>query len=281
MRTALYVPGSSPRMVEKSRSLSADVVIFDLEDAVSESEKDAARRRVADELVGPGTVRRWVRVNAGDSPEHVHDLDVILPAVPDAIVLPKADAESVAALDARLDGLAGPASRTPVVALVETSRGLLEIAALCRASRRLIGLQLGAEDLTAEMQVERTADGEEIRFARHRLALAAHAHGLMAIDTPNLAIGDEEALRRDIAVARSCGMTAKSCIHPSQLDVAAAAFRPSEDDVAWAERVLAAAARAADENKGAIALDNQMIDAPVIARARRILAELDPSAAQR
>src|SRR5690606_35780819 len=112
----------------------------------------------------------------------------------------------------------------------------------------------------AELGVERTAGGEEIRFARHQLALAAHAHGLMAIDTPNLTIGDDDALRADIAVARSCGMTGKTCIHPSQLAAVAAAFRPTATEVAWAERVVGAAEQAAEAGKGAVALDGQMID---------------------
>ena len=271
MRTALYVPGSSPRMIEKSRTLAVDVVIFDLEDAVSHCEKDAARGRVAEELTREAPMTRWVRVNPVGSAEHVLDLKAILPASPDAILLPMADPESLAALDRYLDG-AGGESNIPIVALVETARGLLEVALLCQTSDRLIGLQLGAEDLTAQLGVERTQGGEEIRFARHQLALAAHAYGLMAIDTPNLRLGDDDDLRADIAIARSSGMTAKTCIHPSQLAVVAEAFRPSETEIAWAERVLAAADHAAEEGKGAVALDGQMIDAPVVARARRVLA---------
>jgi len=269
MRTALYVPGSSPRMIEKSRTLEVDVVILDLEDAVSAGEKESARARVAEELRRDASMTRWVRINPVDSAEHLDDLRAVLPASPDGILLPKADPESVAALDRFLDD-AG--AEVPVIALVETARGLLEVAALSRASSRLIGLQLGAEDLTAELGVERTAGGEEIRFARHQLALAAHAYDLMAIDTPNLTIGDDEALRADIAIARSCGMTAKTCIHPAQVPVADAAFQPDPAEIAWADRVLAAAEQAALEGKGAVALDGQMVDAPVVARARRLLA---------
>lgn len=272
MRTALYVPGSSPRMIEKSRTLEVDVIIFDLEDAVSAGEKASARARVADELRREASMMRWVRINPVDSAEHLDDLRAVLPASPDGILLPKADPESLAALDRLLDNAGAEAANVPVIALVETAKGLLEVAALCRASSRLTGLQLGAEDLTAELGVERTAGGEEIRFARHQLALAAHAHGLMAIDTPNLTIGDDDALRADIAIARSCGMTAKTCIHPAQVPVAEAAFLPDPAEIAWADRVLAAAEQAALEGKGAVALDGQMIDAPVVARARRLLA---------
>lgn len=272
MRTALYVPGSSPRMIEKSRTVEVDVVILDLEDAVSAGEKASARARVAEELRREASMSRWVRINPVDSAEHLEDLRAVLPASPDGILLPKADPESVAALDRFFNNAGAEASNVPVIALVETARGLLEVAALCRASSRLTGLQLGAEDLTAELGVERTAGGEEIRFARHQLALAAHAFGLMAIDTPNLAIGDDEALCADIAIARSCGMTAKTCIHPAQVPVAEAAFRPDPAEIAWANRVVAVALQAAREGKGAVALDGQMVDAPVVARARRLLA---------
>lgn len=272
MRTALYVPGSSPRMIEKSRTVDVDVVILDLEDAVSAGEKASARARVAEELRREASMSRWVRINPVDSAEHLDDLRAVLPTSPDGILLPKADPESVAALDRFLDNTGAEGANVPVIALVETARGLLEVAALCRASSRLTGLQLGAEDLTAELGVERTAGGEEIRFARHQLALAAHAHGLMAIDTPNLTIGDDEALRADTAIARSCGMTAKTCIHPAQVPVVEAAFRPDPDEITWARRVVAVAVRAAREGKGAVALDGQMVDAPVVARARRILA---------
>lgn len=272
MKTALYVPGSSARMVEKSRGVDADIVILDLEDAVSENEKEGARARVVAELARPAAVRRWVRINPVDSPHHLPDLDAVAPARPDAILLAKAEPSSLAALDEHLDSLGADAAGVPVVALVETSVGLFEIAALCRSSTRLIGLQLGAEDLTAELGVERTSGGEEIRHARHQLALAAHAHGLLAIDTPQLAIGRDDVLQADLATARSCGMTVKTCIHPSQLAVVASWSRPTDDELAQAERVIAAARAAAEAGRGAAALDGQMIDAPVVARARRIVA---------
>lgn len=273
MRTALYVPGSSPRMIEKSRTIAVDVVILDLEDAVSEGEKASARAAVTEELGRDARMRRWVRINPADSPEQLADLETIIPAAPDGLVLPMADPDSVTTLDERLSSLGVDAVSMPIVALVETARGLLDIGALSAASSRLIALQLGAEDLTAELGVERTAGGEEIRFARHQLALAAHAHGLMAIDTPNLTIGDDDALRADIAVARSCGMTGKTCIHPSQVEVVAAAYRPDAREISWAKRVTAASDRAAEAGRGAVALDGKMIDAPVVARARRILRE--------
>lgn len=270
MRTALFVPGSSPRMMEKSRGAGADVVVFDLEDAVSPAQKPEARERVVAELRSESGHGRWVRVNPVDSDEHRRDIRAVAEAAPDAILLPKADPASLSVLDAHLNALG---SDVPVVALVETCRGLLEIADLCRVSARLVGLQLGAEDLTAELAVARTTGGEEIRFARQQVAVAARANGLFALDTPNLGLGDPDALRLDTIAARACGMTGKTCIHPSQLAVVAEAFRSDAADLEWADAVVAAAAGGAARGEGAVALDGRMIDAPVLARARRIIAE--------
>ncbi|RCS60783.1 CoA ester lyase [Microbacterium sp. JB110] len=259
-------------MIQKARTLEADAVILDLEDAVTPDQKGAAREHVAAELSRTRGGARWVRVNPGDSDEHRADVAMIVATAPDAIVLPKAEPASLAALDARLDA---QGSSIPIVALVETCMGLLELGSLCRASPRLTGLQLGAEDLTAELAVARTRGGEEIRFARHQLAVAARAHGLMAIDTPQLDIADEVSLVADTRIARSCGMTGKACIHPSQLQIVAEAFRPGAHDIEWARDVVRAAADATERGVGAVALHGQMIDAPVLARARRILATLE------
>lgn len=259
-------------MIQKSRTLGADAVILDLEDAVAPDQKGAAREHVAAELSRTCGGARWVRVNPGDSDEHPADVAMVVATAPDAIVLPKAEPASLAALDARLDA---QGSSIPIVALVETCMGLLELGSLCRTSPRLIGLQFGAEDLTAELAVTRTRGGEEIRFARHQLAVAARAHGLMAIDTPQLDVTDEASLVADTRTARSCGMTGKACIHPSQLQIVTEAFRPGAHDIEWAQDVVRAAADATERGVGAIALHGQMIDAPVLARARRILADLE------
>jgi citrate lyase subunit beta/citryl-CoA lyase len=184
-----------------------------------------------------------------------------------------ADAASLALLDRRFtehetrQGNAAPM----IVALVETCRGLVEVGELRAASGRLIGLQFGAEDFTADLGVARTEAGEEIRLARQQIAITARAHGLMAIDTPSLEIADGGRLTADARTARSVGMTGKACIHPRQLSVVAEAFRPDDAEIEWAERVMAAEAVASADGRGAFALDGRMVDAPVVARARRIL----------
>lgn len=278
VRVALFVPGDAERMLQRSGSLDVDALIFDLEDAVDPSSKLSARDRVAATLRSPGRAQRWVRVNSADSLWFADDLATVLPAQPDAILLPKADPTSIAVLDRALATfeVENHSPAPPVVALVETARGLLHIAELCATTRRLSGIMLGAEDLTADLGIARTPGGSEISNARQQLVLAARAYGLMAMDTPFLALGDDQALASDCITARGLGFNAKACIHPAQIPVVRASFLPSADERAWAERVVAAAASHNAEARGVFALDGQMIDAPVVARARQILLTSTP-----
>ncbi|MFV0452317.1 MAG: HpcH/HpaI aldolase/citrate lyase family protein, partial [Propioniciclava sp.] len=219
IRTALYVPGSSPRMMAKADTLAVDAVILDLEDAVSPAEKGAARDGVAQHLLArEGNHQRWVRINAVGSADQVADLAAVLPARPEAIVVPKATPEALRVVAGQVrDHASSPGTPAPgLVALVETAEGLLHVGAVA-ASPGVVAVQLGAEDLTADLGIARTPTGEEILLARHQVALAARAHRLAAIDTPFLDIADTAALSHDCRAARQCGMTAKTCIHPSQL----------------------------------------------------------------
>lgn len=273
VQTALYVPGSSPKMMAKAETLAVDALIFDLEDAVSPAEKRQARQDVARQLTRPSLGQRWVRVNAVGTADQVADMAAILAARPDAIVVPKATPAALAIVaeqifdGERSSGVSGPG----VVGLVETAEGLIRVAEVASAPR-LIALQLGAEDLTVDLGVTRTAEGNEILLARQQVALAAHAYRRGAIDTPFLALRDPEGLAHDSWTARQCGMTGKSCIHPSQLPAVKASFEPSEEQVAWAQRVLLAFDGAVADGRGATSLDGRMIDAPVADRARDVLA---------
>lgn len=285
LRSLLFVPGSSAKMIEKSRSLPADAIIFDLEDAVSPSEKDAAREQVAaavrDRQGNAGGQRLWVRINAVGDATQVADVQAMVNAGPDAIMLPKADAASLAVVEAQLDELEAAGSRPiPIVALVESCRGLLDAERMCLASRRLIGLQLGAEDLTKEMGIARTTEGVEILMARSQLAIVGHAFGKHVLDTPNTAVNDLEQLRGDIDRGRQLGMTGKTCIHPKQLPVVNQEFTPDAEEVAQAERIVTAFDQAVAEGRGAFALDGKMIDAPIAERARALLHRAAAAAAR-
>jgi citrate lyase subunit beta/citryl-CoA lyase len=272
LRTALFSPGSAPRMMANALALPVDAVILDLEDAVSPEEKDGARGHVVAALALKASAQRWVRINPVGTMLQIADLERILPAHPDAIVVPKADTAGLEVLARQLEEFeAAGGTAPPLVALIESCRGLLEVAEIARHPR-VIGLMLGAEDLTAELGIARTSGGSEIQLARQQLAVAARAFNRFALDTPNLGIDDAPALRADITLARSLGLTGKACIHPSQIELVDTGFSPSNAETHWAHRVLGALEESFAEGRGACALDGKMIDAPVAARARRILA---------
>lgn len=272
IRTALFAPASSPRMMEKALGLQADAVILDLEDAVSPEKKAAARDFAVEALRAKTASQRWIRINPVGTGLQIDDLAQLLPQRPDAILVPKADAAGIEIIGRQLEEFESAGGDVPpLVALIETCRGLIEVAEVAR-HHRMAGLFLGAEDLTAELGVPRTVAGDEILLARQQLAVAARAFNLFAIDTPNLEIDDESALRKDIAVARRVGMTGKACIHPNQVAVVDQGFLPTYEEIEWAQRVVLALENSFAEGRGACALDGKMIDAPVASRAQRILA---------
>jgi citrate lyase subunit beta / citryl-CoA lyase len=272
IRTVLFSPGSAPPMMAKALNLHVDVVILDLEDAVSPEEKETAREHVVQALGMKALPQRWVRINPVGAALQITDLERILPGRPDGIVVPKADLAAIEVLGRQLDEYeAAGGNAPPIIALIETCLGLIEVAGIARHPRN-IGFMLGAEDFTAELGVPRTVEGKEILLARQQLAITARAFNSFAIDTPHLGINDVDALRQDVAVARSLGMTGKACIHPRQVELVHKGFSPTNEECQWAQRVLLELEKSFAEGRGACTLDGKMIDAPVAARARRILA---------
>ncbi len=267
VRSYLFVPASEPERVAKALASAAHAVIVDLEDAVAPEAKAAARAVVAEHLRAPrADGALLVRVNGLDTPHAAADLAALDGLALDAVVVPKAEPAALRAVDALDPG--GP----PVVALVETARGL-RAAFDVAAHPRVVAVMLGVVDLAAELGVTPGPDGRELLHARSALVLDAAAAGLPGpIDGPCLALGDEAALRAETVAAKALGFTAKACIHPRQLAVVHDAFAPTADELAWARRVVEAAEAAGAAGRGAVAVDGQMVDAPVVARARRLLA---------
>jgi citrate lyase beta subunit len=261
VRSYLFVPATDPRRVDKALASDAHAVIVDLEDAVAEDAKDDARRLVAARLREPRSRggAQLVRINGLDTPHARGDLAAIEELALDGVVVPKAEPQPVQAL---------PPSGPPVVALIETAAGLRR--AYETATRpRVTKLMLGVVDLATALGATPGPDGRELLHARSAMVVDAVAAGLGGpIDGPCTAIGDEDALRAETEHAKALGFTAKACIHPAQLATVHAVFAPSADELAWARRVVAAAAG----SRGAVAVDGQMVDAPVVARARRLLA---------
>lgn len=262
-RSLLFVPGSDERKLAKALGAGADAVIADLEDAVVPDEKVRARGLVAEALgEAGGESLRLVRVNAAGSAWFEDDLAALAEIGLDGIVLPKASPEA-----------AGEATRLgiPVVAIVETAAGLrraYDVASVPGVE----ALVLGAVDLGLELGLEPRPDGQELLVARSTIVIDSAAAGIRApIDQVWVDVRDLDGLERDCALARSLGFRGKACIHPAQVPVVNEAFVPSGDEVAWAQSVVTAYEQAAAEGRGAVAVDGEMIDLPVVERARRVL----------
>jgi len=264
-RSFLFAPGNDEHKLRKALTSGADAVIADLEDAVTVAEKPAARRLAARVLAeADGESLRLVRVNAAGSEWIAGDVDALAGAGLDGVVLPKATAAAVSAL-ADLD--------LPVVAIVESAAGLRGAFDLA-ATPGVEALVLGAVDLGLALGTEPRSDGLELLFARSSLVLDSAAAGLRGpIDQVWTTLHDDAGLERDCALARSFGFRGKACIHPEQVPVVNDAFSPSSDELARARDVVAAFEEAAAHGRGALALDGEMIDLPVVERARQLLAE--------
>lgn len=264
-RSFLFAPGSEARKLERALAAGADAVIADLEDAVLPDEKENARTLALGALAegGDGCLR-LVRVNAHGTPWFDDDLAAVTTAALDGVVLPKATPEAAE----RVTG-----TGLPVVAIVETAGGLRRAFELASTPGVAV-LVLGAVDLGLELGLEARADGLELLHARSALVVDAAAAGTRApVDRVWLDVRDLAGLERDCALARSLGLRGKACIHPDQVPVVNAAFLPSDDEIERARAVVAAFEQAATEGRGAVALDGEMIDLPVVEQARRVLAE--------
>jgi len=276
-RSYLFMPGNNPAMLAASQHLGADAVIFDLEDAVAQAEKDAARALVRHALVflHKRSAEIVVRINALDTPHWKADIHAAVMGGADGVLAPKCAARedilTVAACLEATETAYGRSEETRLLALVESSLGIENAFGIASAHPRLMGMLLGAEDLTAELGARRTPEGREIFYARSRILMACKAAGIPAIDTPFPFVSDLDGLAKDAAFAAQMGFDAKALISPQHVHMVNEAFTPAPDQVHWALRVIAVALRAKLEGKGAVALDGMMIDLPVIKRAEHIL----------
>ncbi|WP_407306757.1 HpcH/HpaI aldolase/citrate lyase family protein [Desulfosporosinus sp. SB140] len=272
-RSMLFMPGNNPGMLQDAAILGADSIILDLEDAVSLTEKDSARILVREAIknIDYSQVEVVVRVNPLDTELGAADVDVIARVNPDALLIPKAEEEQIKLVDNMLAAIEQEkgfvAGSIKLIALVETALGLENVSSIIKASQRVVGVLLGGEDLTSDLGIKRTKEGEEIFYARNRVATVCKALKVDAIDTPFTDTNDVEGLTMDTAKAKSLGLTGKAAINPRQIDVIHSVFAPTEAELKYALRVLAAQKEAAKEGKGVFSLDGKMVDAPVINRA--------------
>lgn len=279
LRSLLFVPGDRPDRMEKALGSSADALILDLEDSVAPSARVEARREVATFVEAHPVARLWVRINPLDSPESDRDLQAILAARPDGIVLPKAEGgASVAELTRRLSERGNATAQILAIA-TETAASMFQLGTY-GGHKRLVGLTWGAEDLPAAIgaATAREDDGSftsPYELARSLCLFGAAAAGTAPIETVYPAFRDLDGLAAYAGRARRDGFTGMLAIHPDQVPVINQAFTPSESEVAHARSVVAAFE--AQPQAGALSLDGRMIDRPHLVQARRILAAADLS----
>ena len=279
IRSVIFVPGNRPNMLERALEFAADVVMVDLEDSVPPAEKVNARE-VAKEWV-PKLRRQgrrvMVRVNSLDTGLTYDELAAIIGPDLSGISIGKSesmwDLRETERIVTELESAAGlEAGHIKLIPWIENARAVLSAREMAASSSRIIAVAFGAEDYTDDMGVQRTDTGEEVRFARSMVAVAARAANVGSLDSPFVQFRDAEALRQDAQVARQMGYTGKFAIHPSQIDIINQAFSPSAEEVEYARQVVAAWSHAEAEGRGSVALEGRMIDVPVVRRAQNLLA---------
>jgi citrate lyase subunit beta/citryl-CoA lyase len=281
LRSFLFAPGNHARRVEKALSLDADAVILDLEDAVAKAEKRATRDAVIAALTRPRRALLYVRVNAVDTEFCYGDLAAIVRPGLDGIILPKVEsAAGLVTADwllAQLEREQGLMSRKiDLVPIIETARGLNQIDAILAAGTRVKRVAFGAGDFTLDVNMAWSRGEAELAYARAKIVTASRAAGIEApFDTVWVDLADEEGLEASARTALGFGFQGKMCIHPNQIAVVNRVFTPSEAEIAFAERVVAAFARAEAEGSAAIQLDGKFIDYPILYRAQWVLEKIE------
>ena len=266
IRSWLFTPGTHPERFAKAAEVGADVLIIDLEDAVSPDDKPAARQAAIDYLADSADhgTRRALRVNGLDTRAGIADFEALLgsAAAPDFIVLPKTESDGHLRILDRL--LTADNKAAGLVGLIESVHGLANLETIATATPRLAGLMLGAADMAADLGAA-TAWGPLVP-ARGRMVAACALGGVTAIDSPYFDVHDADGLADEVAKAKSFGFIAKAAIHPAQIKPINETLTPADEEVEHAKRVLAA------NEKGVGVVDGQMVDEAVARKARRILA---------
>ena len=278
MRSKLFVPGSRPELFAKAMAGEADALSIDLEDAVDESRKAEARAAVREflrSLPADKSKTIIVRVN-GIATEHFEaDVEAIAGPGLDLINVPMTetgdDVRKAAAVIARIEKAKGLAKPIGILANVETAKAFRLAAEIAAADKRVAGLQLGFGDLLEPLGIDRYDPAVVLQF-QLGVRLAAGEAGVFAYDSAFANVKDTEALRREAETARRLGYLGKSAIHPSQVPIINAVFRPSDAEIAHSLRVVAAAREAGAKGVGAYTVDGKMVDAPFVVRAEATVA---------
>lgn len=280
-RSWMFVPGHRQRMIDKALGLNADAIMLDIEDGVAPNEKDAARKLIAEALGKertPDSPARFVRINAIGHARMGSDMEAVLRPGLEGLVLPKVEtAEEVLKVERILAQREAQAKIQPggvkLLIAIESPRGLLNAPSIASCSPRVVGLMFGAEDFGRELGLPTFREGEarDMLYARSALVVAAASAHVQAVDGVWVDLKDTEGLVGFARQSRRLGFTAMSLIHPSQIDPINSTFSPTPEEIDYAQQVVKAFEEANARGDGSIAFGGQLIDRPIVERARRTL----------
>ncbi|MCM0598032.1 citrate (pro-3S)-lyase subunit beta [Periweissella fabaria] len=277
-RTMMFVPGNTPAMIKDAGIFGADSIMFDLEDAVSMAEKDAARYLIYEAIttIDYGDAELVVRINGLDTPYYQNDIKAMVKAGIDVIRLPKAEtAEMIHELETLVAAAEVEFGRevgsTNLMAAIESAKGVVNANEIAAASPRMIGIALSAEDYTTDMKTHRYPDGQELLYARNVILHAARAAGIAAFDTVFTNMDDEAGFYRETELIHQLGFDGKSLVNPRQVAMVNKVYQPTEKEIRNAQQVIMAIEQARIKGSGVISLNGQMVDRPVVLRAERVM----------
>ena len=278
LRSLLFVPGNTPRMLDRALVLRPDAFVPDLEDSVPSDEKSNARSVTASYLERLAATGRPVipRVNSMDTGLLEEDLAAMVGPHIFGVSVGKidspADVDEVARLLQRLELKAGLAiGAVKMVPWIESARAIVNVYDICASNDRIVAVSLGGEDYTNDMEIERRDDDRELAYPRSAIAIAARAAGVLALETPFFAFRDPEGLRENSHASRVHGLRGRFAIHPAQIDIINQVYSPSEAQVEHARRVISAFEEAEQQGRGSTSLDGKVVDVPVVKRAQALL----------
>lgn len=276
-RTMMFVPGNNPGMMADAHIYGPDSIMLDLEDSVTMAEKDAARLLVYNALktIDYGNTEMVVRINPLNTPYGKKDIEAVVKAGVDVIRMPKTEtADEVREVEAEIEKVEkeiGCLGRTQIMAAIESTLGIVNAYDIAVASKRMMGIALGAEDYCANLKTQRTPEGTELLLARQTIVVAARAAGIDALDTVYSNLNDMETFRKEVELIKALGFDGKSIINPRQIEIINEVFVPKQKDIDKALTILDAIKEAEKKGSGVIAVNGKMVDKPVVIRAQRTI----------
>lgn len=273
----MFVPGNNPAMMQDAFIYGPDSIMLDLEDSVTMAEKDAARLLVHHALktIDFGNTEMVVRVNPLSTPYGKKDVEAVVKAGVHVIRMPKTEtADEIRELEKEIEKVEtelGCLGRTQIMAAIESTLGVVNAYEIATASKRMMGIALGAEDYSANLKTQRSPEGMELLLARQTIVVAARAAGIDALDTVYSNLNDMETFRKEVELIKQLGFDGKSIINPRQIEVVNEVFAPKEKEIQKSLTILAAIKEAEKRGSGVIAVNGKMVDRPVVIRAQRTI----------